>query len=341
MSRGTMRMLSPLLGSNRRLIRTGIALAVIAQAALATIPLIQRVILDDTILSRRRSLGLWVGILVAAGVVSFVGNWLRRSVGGRAAARSQRDLQMAVHHHMQYLDASARDEFRSGDIMSRATSDLTVIQMYLQQLGVAYGNLTLLLVAVVGMLLLSPLLTLVMAVSVPVFFFVALRFRNRSFPASWTDQLFKGSVAGVVEEAVTGVRVVKAFGQESQEQQALNNEARRLFQSRLRSARITAVFGATLDAVPGLTQLAVLAFGGWLVMRGTATPGVFLAFSSYVLQLVTPVRFLSGMLATSQQARAGAARIVELLSTQSRVRERPEAATLADPTGLVELDHVD
>jgi ATP-binding cassette subfamily B protein len=341
MNRGTLRMLGPLLGRNIRRIWAGIVLAVVAQAVQASIPLIQQVILDDTILTRRRSLGLWIGILVAAGVASFVGNWLRRAVGGTAAARSQRDLQLAVHRHMQYLDASRREEFRSGDIMSRATSDLTVIQMFVQQLGVASGNLTLLVVALVAMVLLSPLLALVMAVSVPVFFLIALRFRNRSFPASWTDQLYKGSIAGVVEEAVTGVRVVKAFGQEAQEQQALNTEARRLFQSRLRSARISAVFGATLDAVPGLTQLAILAFGGWLVMRGEVTLGVFLAFSSYVLQLVTPVRFLSGMLATSQQARAGAARIVELLSTQSRVRERPDAVALADPTGLVELDHVD
>ncbi|MBO0867215.1 MAG: ABC transporter ATP-binding protein [Micromonosporaceae bacterium] len=341
MSRGTLRMLGPLLGRNKRRIWAGIVLAVVAQAVQAAIPLIQQVIMDDTILSRRRSLGLWIGILVAAGIASFVGNWLRRAVGGKAAASSQRDLQLAVHRHMQHLDASRRDQFRSGDVMSRATSDLTVIQMFVQQLGVAAGNLTLLVVALVAMILLSPLLALVMAVSVPIFFLIALRFRNRSFPASWTDQLFKGSVAGVVEEAVTGVRVVKAFGQEAQEREALHSESRRLFQSRLRSARITAVFGATLDAVPGLTQLAILAFGGVLVMRGDVTLGVFLAFSSYVLQLVTPVRFLSGMLATSQQARAGAARIVELLSTRSRVRERPDAVTLTDPTGLVELDHVD
>jgi ATP-binding cassette subfamily B protein len=341
MKRGTLGMLSPLLGGNRRLIQVAIVLAVISQAVLATLPLIQQVILDDTLLTRRRSLGLWVGILVAAGVVSFIGNWLRRAVGGKAAARSQRDLQLAVHHHMQYLDSSRRDEFRSGDIMSRATSDLTVIQMFLQQLGIAYGNLTLLLVALAGMLLLSPLLALVMAVSVPVFFLVALRFRNRSFPASWTDQLYKGSVAGVVEEAVTGVRVVKAFGQESQEQEALNVEAGRLFQSRLRSARITAAFSASLDVIPGLTQLAVLAFGGWLVMRHTITLGVFLAFSSYVLQLVSPVRFLSSILSTSQQARAGAARVVELLSAESLVQQRPDAVALTDPTGRIELDHVD
>src|SRR5690349_1755585 len=112
MRRGTLRMLGPLLGRNRRRIWAGIALAAVAQAVQGSIPLIQQVILDDTILSRRRSLALWIGILVTAGAASFVGNWLRRAVGGTAAARSQRDLQLAVHRHMQHLDASRRDEFR-------------------------------------------------------------------------------------------------------------------------------------------------------------------------------------------------------------------------------------
>ncbi|MDT5127395.1 MAG: ATP-binding cassette, subfamily bacterial, partial [Mycobacterium sp.] len=234
-----------------------------------------------------------------------------------------------------------RDEMRSGDIMSRASVDLTLIQMFLQQLGVAYGNITLLVVSLVVMVVLSPLLALIMVVSVPTFLFIAMRFRSKSFPASWMDQRFQGSVAGVVEEAVTGVRVVKAFGQEGQEQDALHGEAGKLFQSRLRTARVTAVYAAALDAIPGLTQLAALALGGWLVMNGQVSVGVFLAFASYILQLVAPVRFLSGLMATSQQARAGAQRIVELLSVQASVQEPHEPVVLTEPVGLVEFDHVD
>jgi ATP-binding cassette subfamily B protein len=173
------------------------------------------VILDDTILSHRYSMALWISLLLITGVARFVPNYLRRRIGGKAALRVQRDLQRAVHHHMQHLDASRRDEIRAGDIMSRSTSDLTLIQMFLQQLGIGYGNVTLLVVSLIVMVVLSPLLALVMAVSVPIFLFVAMRFRSRSFPASWMDQRFQGAVAGVVEEAVTGVRVVKAFGQEA------------------------------------------------------------------------------------------------------------------------------
>jgi len=258
---GALRMLAPLLGRNRRAIRLAIVLAILAQATLALLPLIQQVIMDHAILRHDRSLATWITILIVAGGLSYLGNYLRRSVGLKAAARSQRDLQIRVHHHMQYLDATGRAGFRAGDVMSRATSDLTIIQMFLQQLGIAYGNLTLLVVAVVIMFVLSPLLALVMVVSVPIFFAVAMRYRTRSFPASWTDQLYKGTVAGVVEEAVTGVRVVKALGQESQEQEELNRTAHTLFQSRLRTTRITAFFGATLETIPGLTQLAILALG--------------------------------------------------------------------------------
>ena len=340
--RGTLRLLAPVLSRrNRRGIWAGVVLAIVAMGLLGLIPYIQAVILDDAIVAHERSLPLWLGILLGVGLASFVFNYLRRSVGGRAAVRVQRDLQVKVHHHLQYLDAARRDEMRSGDIMSRASVDLTLIQMFLQQLGVAYGNITLLIVSLVVMVVLSPMLALIMVVSVPTFLFIAMRFRSKSFPASWMDQRFQGSVAGVVEEAVTGVRVVKAFGQEGQEQDALHDEAGKLFQSRLRTARVTAVYAAALDAIPGLTQLAALALGGWLVMNGQVSVGVFLAFASYILQLVAPVRFLSGLMATSQQARAGAQRIVELLSVQPQVQESSDPAVLTEPVGLVEFDHVD
>ncbi len=338
---GALLLLRARLGDNWHRIRRGMVLSVLAQGTLATLPLIQKVIIDDTILTSQRSRGLWITVLVVAGTVSYLLNFARRAVGGKAAVASQRDLQKQVYHHLQYLDPTGRERFRSGDIMSRATSDLTVIQMFLNQLGIASGNLTLLIVALVVMVFLSPLLALTMAVAVPVFFVVAMRFRTRSFPASWTDQMYKGAVAGVVEEAITGVRVVKAFGQEHQEQESLNTESRTLFQSRLRTVKIVALFGATLETVPGLTQLAVLALGGWLVMQGHISLGVFVAFSSYVLQLVTPVRFLSSILATSQQARAGAARVLELLSAESAVQEKAAAQVLADPIGLLEFEHVD
>ncbi|MGU3502122.1 ABC transporter ATP-binding protein [Mycobacterium sp. C31M] len=338
---GTLKTLAPLVGrKNIRGTYISIGLAVVAQAFLGLMPLIQAVVVDDAIVRNERSLTLWITIFAAVGFASFVFQYLRRHVGFYAAATSQRDLQKLVHHHLQYLDPTGRDRFRTGDLMSRATSDLTVIQMFLQQLGIAWGNVTLLVVAIVAMVWLSPPLSLVLLVTVPAFVWVATTFRARTFPASYTDQVYRSSVAGVVEEAVTGVRVVKAFGQEQQEQQALQDEARTLYQSRLRAARIAARFSASLDAFPGLTQLLVLALGGVLVMRGDISLGVYLAFFSYVLQLVTPVRFLSSIFTTSQQAKAGVTRLQDLLAADSVVRDKPDALTLTDPVGRIELDDV-
>ena len=317
-----------------------VVLAVLGQGAFALAPLVQKTILDDSVLHHRRPLGPWVAVLVLTGVVTFVLGYIRRALGGRAAVDVQRDLQVRLHHHLQHLDSARRDEMRTGDIMSRATADITLIQMFLQQLGVTAGNVAQVTVAVVVMLVLSPLLATVIVVGIPLFLVLSMRFRDKTFAASWIDQHYQGAVAGVVEEAITGVRIVKAFGQEDQELGLLAEQARHLFRSRLRTARITARYAPTLQAIPTLCQLGVLALGGWLAMRDHLSLGVFLAFSSYVLQLIPPVRMLSGVLATSEQGRAGAHRVLELLAIAPSVGDHPDAQPLLDPVGAVELDHV-
>ena len=252
----------------------------------------------------------------------------------------QHDLRLAIHRHLYELDFARHDALSVGDIMSRSTADLTLIQQFFFSVPMLVANMTLLVVAIVVMFFLSPLLSLVVVVFVPLFAFVGVRFRNRVFPASWNDQRLSGSVAGVVDEAVTGVRVVKAFAQEQREFDRLTDRAHELFQSRLRTARFNARYSSTLQALPMLAQVAVLGLGGWLALEGHITLGVFLAFASYLVQIVTPIRLVSSMLATTQQARAGAERVFELLDLQPGVRNEPGARPLVDPHGGIELDHV-
>ena len=192
------------------------------------------------------------------------------------------------------------------------------------------------------MFVLSPLLSLVFVVFVPVFAWSPIRFRDRVFPASWNDQRLSGAVAGVVDEAVTGVRVVKAFAQE-------DREFARLIGPRARAVPVAHAHGplqlrATprrCRLLPMLGQLGVLGVGGWLALDGHITLGVFLAFASYLVQIITPVRLLSGMLATTQQARAGAERVFELLDTAATRRPtRPTPGRSSTRSGAVEFDDV-
>ena len=252
----------------------------------------------------------------------------------------QHDMRRAIHRHLYELDFSRHDELSIGDVMSRATGDLTLIQAFFFSVPMLVANMTLLVVALVVMFVLSPVLSLVVVVFVPVFTFVAIRFRDRVFPATWNDQRLAGAVAGVVDEAVTGVRVVKAFAQEQREFDRLTDRAHELYQSRMRTARYNARYSSTLQVLPMLAQLGVLAFGGWLALRGHLTLGVFLAFASYLVQIITPVRLVASLMATTQQARAGAERVFELLDMEPRVADAPDAVPVTDARGEIELDHV-
>ncbi|HEX2118548.1 MAG TPA: ABC transporter ATP-binding protein, partial [Acidimicrobiales bacterium] len=207
-------------------------------------------------------------------------------------------------------------------------------------LPLASGSLVMVVLSLGIMAVLSPLLTLVSLVVVPAILWIAVRLRDTVFPAAWDAQQRAAEVAGVVDEAVAGVRVVKGFGQEQRELERLAATAEDLFGSRLRAVKIQARHGSALQTVPALGQVAVLAVGGWLAIEGRISIGTFLAFSTYLFQMVGPVRMLSVLTVIAQQARAGAERIFELLDSTPVVAERPDARPLPPVTGEITFDDV-
>src|SRR5207244_4768159 len=117
------------------------------------------------------------------------------------------------------------------------------------------------------------------------------------------------------------------------------HSAEDLFRSRMRMIKLTARFTPALQAVPALAQVAILGFGGWLAIHGEISIGTFLAFSSYMVQLVAPVRMFAGLMAIGQQARAGVERILDLLDANPVVTEKPDAEPLPPVAGAIDLDH--
>jgi ATP-binding cassette, subfamily B, bacterial len=315
-------------------------LSVLGQILIGLLPLLQKIIVDDAVIAHRRPLWPWLAALLTLGGASFWLQYFRRYLSARTSLDLQHDLRLAIHRHLHALDFARHDQLSAGDVMSRAAGDVTLIQMFLNQVPMLAANLTLLIVALCVMYALSPSLCLVIAIFVPVFVLLAVRFRDRIFPSSWNDQRLLGAVAGVVEEAVSGARVVKAFAQEARELSLLIANARDLFRSRLRTTRLTARYSSTLQALPAFAQLGVLLLGGLLALQGRVTLGVFLAFSSYLIQLLAPIRLLSGMLASSQQARAGAERVLELLDLEPRIGDHPRSRPLSHCTGRIDLDQV-
>ncbi|MDQ4069090.1 MAG: ABC transporter ATP-binding protein/permease, partial [Actinomycetota bacterium] len=340
MSPGWILRLWPYLMAHRADVVVSFGAALAGLAVSAFTPVVQKVIIDDVILAGRRPLAPWLALLVAAGVFRFAVAHVRRWIGGRVSLSVQYDLRNAIYEHLQRLDFARHDDFQTGQLVSRAGSDVGLIQGLLAFLPLATGSLVMVLISVVVMAVLSPLLTLVSLVVVPAILWIAVRLRDSVFPASWHAQQRAAEVAGVVEEAVSGVRVVKGFGQEQRELERLAERSEDLFASRLRAVKIQARYGSALAAVPALGQVAVLAFGGWLALEGRISIGTFLAFSTYLFQLVGPVRMLSSLTVIAQQARAGAERIFELLDSTPVVLERPDGRPLPPVTGEVVFDEV-
>ncbi|MFD7165058.1 ABC transporter ATP-binding protein [Streptomyces violascens] len=308
-------------------------------AVMALVPLITKVIIDDVIGHHTRSLAVWTGLLIASAVVVYGLTYIRRYYGGRLALDVQHDLRTEMYGTITRLDGRRQDELSTGQVVGRATSDLQLIQGLLFMLPMTIGNILLFIISIVIMAWLSPLLTLVALAVAPALWFIAKRSRTRLFPATWYAQGQAAAVAGVVDGAVSGVRVVKGFGQEDQETGKLREVGRRLFAGRLRTIKLNSRYTPALQAVPALGQVAMLALGGWLATRGEITLGTFVAFSTYLAQLVGPVRMLAMVLTVGQQARAGVERVLELIDTEPSIEDGKKELS-PDAPATVEFDDV-
>ncbi|MEU2870089.1 ABC transporter ATP-binding protein [Streptomyces olivoreticuli] len=325
----------------RRTVLLALGSSLAGMAVMALVPLIPKLIIDDVIGAQDRPLAPWATLLIVAAVVVYGLTYLRRYYGGRLALDVQHDLRTEMYASIARLDGRRQDELSTGQVVGRGTSDLQLAQSLLFMLPMMIGNILLFVISLAVMVFLSPLLTVIALAVAPALWFLAKRSRTKLFPATWYAQGQAAAVAGVVDGAVTGVRVVKGFGQEAQEAGKLREVSRRLFAGRLRTVRLNSRYTPALQAVPALGQVAMLAVGGWMATRGQITLGTFVAFSTYLSQLVGPVRMLTMMLTVGQQARAGVERVFELIDTEPVVEERPGAHALPEDTpATVEFDGV-
>jgi ATP-binding cassette subfamily B protein len=324
--------------------RTDVAIsfgaAVLGAACQAGAPLLERQIVDGVIVERSEPLLPWLIALVVVAGGAFVGAHLRRYRGGKVALEVQYDLRNEMQAHLQKMDFAALDGMPTGQLVARASSDTTLVQGLLMFIPMMSGNLLLLVLSLGVMLWLSPPLALVSLIIAPALIAVSYRMRTRIFPATWDAQQREGEVIQIVDEAVGGVRVVKAFGQERRELERVAESSEDLYGAQMRAVRLTSRYQPLLQAIPSFGQVAILAFGGWLALRGEISLGTFLAFTTYVGQLVSPTRQLAGLMAIGQQARAGVERIFQLLDLQPAIQDAPDAVALGPLAGDIDFDNV-
>ncbi|NLV79714.1 MAG: ABC transporter ATP-binding protein [Rhodococcus sp.] len=314
------------------------ALAATIVAALIdiTFPLLTKAALDSatsqgTERAAAQSVIVIAAVAIAVGaLVRFGCQYGRRMLAGRLSLDVQHDLRLRLLGSLQRLDGSGQDRIRTGQVVSRSITDLQLVQGLLAMVPMSAGALLQFVLALVIMTALSPLLTLIAVVTVPVIALLVRTVRPKVFAATWSAQQRAADLAQHVEETVTGVRVVKGFGQESRAVDRLEEHGRALYAERLRAARINAWFAAPMSAIPQLGLVATIAAGGWLALHGTITVGTFVAFTAYIATMSATTRTLAHVVILAQLSRAAVERVYEVIDTE------PDVADPADPAPVPE-----
>jgi ATP-binding cassette subfamily B protein len=314
--------------------------SVVSSATLAVTPYLQKIVIDSAILHHTYRIEPLLLLMGGVFALQFLFSGIRRFSAGRVSWDIDFDLRNTVFGHLQGLDFARHDQLQTGQLVSRTNSDLVLIRTLLTQLPLVLANVLQFLLAVVIMIHLSLLLTAVVVPLMPLMFVLAFRMRRVVYPSSWEMQARMAEMVGTVDDSVSGVRVVKGFGQEDHELSRVTGALGSLYGSRMRNWRLRSRRTSTLQTVPQLGQVAVLALGGWLVFDGRVTPGTLVAFFAYLTQLMSPARQMAGVLVVAQQARAGAERVLELLDSLPDVVEKPDAIEISSLDGRISFNNV-
>jgi ATP-binding cassette subfamily B protein len=313
----------------------GVVVGLVWTAAKVSIPLLVKSAIDHGIVNDdAHALRQWAILIGIVGVIQGTFTGLRRWWAFRVARWSETTLRDRLFAHLQRLHFAYHDQAQTGNLMSRANTDLNQIQQFLVMIPLTLSNAVTVLAVTVILLTIDPVLTLLALGSLPLLNVFAKRFGVRLHPTVMGIQKESGDLAAVVEETVSGVRVVKGFGAERVQQASFQREVDELYDVSIDATRVRSVYLPALDMLPNIGLILVLAYGGHQVINGNLSLGSLVAFNVYVVMLIWPLRMLGMILAQAQRAVASAQRVHEVLTADPQVVDSPHAKKLpAPPTG--------
>jgi len=328
---GWIKRMLPVVTAHRWLFGTSLTMAFIALAAQVAIPRLLGKGVD--IIARDGDLKPVVIALVVVGLVRAGFTFCYRYGLYRVAYAIESDLRSIMFEHLSRMSFSFYDKQQTGQLISRANSDIRSVQMLLAFAPFMAMTLITFFAGFAIMVTIHVGLTLVAIAVLPGVYYLGVRMRNVMFPISWIVQGRQAEVATIVEENVAGVRVVKSFAAEEQELRKMSRAALRLRWAARTATDNRAKYGPAMENLPRLGMALVLLYGGWLAIDGQVTVGDIVVFNQYVIMLQAPFRMLGMFLMMGQRASASAQRIFEILDTPPDVVDRPGAIDLVDPRG--------
>src|SRR5436305_6008345 len=276
-------------------------------------------------------------IAIFGAVSSYFEKYLTTSVGQWV----MHDLRRVLYSHVQRLSLSFHDRKRTGDLISRVTSDIDAVQSFISTvlLGILVNILTLVGMMLV-MLYLNWAFTVIALLVAPALFFVIYHYPHRITRASRAMRRQEGEVVNVLEEVLSSIRVVKAFAREDYEQKRFEHESRESVERALEARNFKAKLPPIVEIIVAAGTCLVLWYGARLVLAGELTSGELLVFLLYLGKMYKPMRELSKMTDTISKASVGWERIREVLENEMQVRDMQGAVVAPRFKGKIEFDHV-
>ena len=327
---------------HRRTIAFMIVTACGAMLAQALVPLVAGRIVDGPIASHDTA-GIWplAGVALLFGIAEAVLFFARRYAMASAALGLETDVRQELFGHLQRLPVAFHDRWPSGQLLSRATTDLSTIRRF-----VGFGFVFLIansittIVVVILLLHLQPALGLFVLLSMAPLLVLTRRFELRYSRDARRAQDLTGDLATSVEESALGIRVIKSYGRRPQMLASFTRDASVLRGAELTKIRTLAGFWALLEGLPQLLLAGVAGGGVFAAAHGTLSAGQLVAFLTLYLRLIWPMIALGWLLALTQEAASAARRIFEVLDEQPSIVDRPSPKTLRSKERGLEFHHV-
>jgi ABC-type multidrug transport system fused ATPase/permease subunit len=288
-----------------------------------------------------RTLAIAAILITAAAIFRGIFQFIQTYTAEWLSQRVAYDIRNDIYDHLQRLSFAYHDKAQTGQIMQRATQDVEGIRMFINMGVIRLVYVVALLLTVLSLMLLTDVkLALLSWVFIPPTAFIAVRMTSKLRPIWLEVQNLQGRVGVVLQENLSGMRVVKGFGREQYEQQKFDREAHNLFDYSYATNRIQATYSPVLNGVWSLAMVATGWYGATLILHGAVTAGALAKFLLYLTMLQLPVRSVGWINMLWARAQTSGQRIYDILDAESSVREKPGARELADVRGHVRFEHV-
>jgi ATP-binding cassette subfamily B protein len=331
----------PILWAHKGIFITSLVMSFLGLVLMVIIPDLLNKAITNSIQHHTVPISHYVWWIVGLGLIGAIAGYISRLFLFETAYDIEYDLRTILYEHLTRMSFSFYDRVQTGQLISRANSDIRMVQMYLTFAPSILVQCSIALVAFVFMLTINVPLAFVAMATMPFVYLAGMKMRTSMLPVSWLIQSRLAEVATIVDENVNGVRVVKSFAAEQQQLRALSGAAERVQWGYVKDADLRARFTPVVQNLPQIGLALVLLFGGYMVIHGGLSLGAILAFNFYLFMLQAPFMMLGMLIMMGQRAAASADRIYEIIDEQPTVTDKDDAVDLVHSTGDVRFSHVD